>query len=204
MSSGFHFNPGHPPIRLLICVLALICLVPAAAIVRTFVVRWQAGNFLQDVVHIRVGESDLAELQRLANKYRGYAVQGSPRCDQDLCSFDFYFGNYWLWGIGLAQGTRFGGGITAQRGKITEIDLALGTGIAYSAAVVESAATPGSAPFKVGGRRATSGDVDYTMTVHLTSAASEQLRQRAYNFNLACLTELRGCNNARLLLPGAW
>ncbi len=190
-------------IRLLIWVLALICVVPVAAMARTFVVRWQAKNFLQDVVHIRVGESDFAELQRLASKYRSYAVQGSPRCDQDLCTFDFYFGNRWLWQIGLAQGTRFGGGITAQRGKITEIDLSLQTGIAYSAQVVETPATPGSTPFKVGGKRATS-DVDLTMTIHLTSAASEAVRQKAYNFNLACLTELRGCNNARLLLPGAW
>ncbi len=191
-------------IRLLIWVLALICVVPVAAMARTFVVLWQAKNFLQDVMHIRVGESDFAELQRLANKYHSYAVQGSSRCDQDLCTFDFYFGNRWLWQIGLAQGTRFGGGITAQRGKITEIDLALLTGIDCEAQVVESLGTPGSAPFKVGGRRATSGDVDYTMTIHLTSAASEQVRRKAYNFNLACLTALRGCNNARLLLPGAW
>jgi hypothetical protein len=193
-------------IRLLIWVLALICLVPAAAMARTFVVRWQAKNFLQDVMHIRVGESDLAELQRLANKYRSYAVQDSPRCDQDLCSFDFYFGNRWLWQIGLAQGTRFGGGITAQRGKITEIDLSLGTGIGNSAQVVETPVTPGSIPFKVTGKRATSQDTDYTVskTIHLTSAAPEAVRQKAYNFNLACLTDLRGCNNARLLLPGAW
>jgi hypothetical protein len=191
-------------IRLLIWVLVLICVVPAAAIVRTFVVRRQAKHFLQDVVHIRVGESNLVELQRLASKYRNYAVQDGPRCDQDHCSFDFYFGNRWLWRIRLAPGTRFGGGITAQRGKITEIDLALQTGIAYTARVVESAATPGSTPFKVNGRRATSGDVDYTITIHLTSAASELERQKAYNFNLACLTRLLGCNNARLLLPGAW
>lgn len=193
-------------IRLLICVLALICVVPAAAMARTFVVRWQASHFLQDVMHIRVGESDLIELQRLANEYRSYAVQGSPRCDRDLCSFDFYFGNRWLWRIGLAPGTRFGGGITAQRGKITEIDLSLGTGIANSAQVVETPATPGSTPFKVTGRRATSEDIDYTVskTIHLTTAASQAVRQKAYNFNLACLTSLRGCNNARMLLPGAW
>ena len=191
-------------IRLLIWVLALICVVPVAAMAQTVVVRWQARRFLQDVVHIRVGESDLADLQRLASKYRSFAVQGSPRCDQDLCSFDFYFGNRWLWRIGLAPGTRFGGGITAQRGKITEIDLSLQTGIDCSAQVVESPATPGSPPFKVNGRRATSGDVVYTMTIHLTPAASEPVRQKAYNFNLACLTELRGCNNARLLLPGPW
>jgi hypothetical protein len=191
-------------IRLLAWVLALICVVPAVAIAQTFVVRWQARHFLQDVLRIRVGESDLVELQRLASKYRSFAVQGSPRCDQDLCSFDFHFGNRWLWQIGLAPGTRFGGGITAQRGKITEIDLILQTGIAYSASVVESRATPGSTPFKVGGKRATSGDVDYAMTIHLTTAASEAVRQKAYNFNLACLTDLRGCNNARQLLPGAW
>jgi hypothetical protein len=192
-------------IRLLIWVLALICVVPVAAMARTFVVRWQAKNFLQDVMHIRVGESDFAELQRLANKYRSYAVQGSPRCDQDLCTFDFYFGNRWLWQIGLAQGTRFGGGITAQRGKIIKIDLFLQTGIAFGAQVVESPGTPGSTPFKVDGiRRATSGDVVYNVTIHLTPAASEAVRQKAYNFNLACLTALRGCNNARLLLPGAW
>jgi hypothetical protein len=191
-------------IRLLIWVLALICVVPVAAMARTFVVRWQAKNFLQDVMHIRVGESDFAELQKLANKYRSYAVQGSPRCDQDLCTFDFYFGNRWLWQIGLAPGTRFGGGITTQRGKITEIDLSLQTGIDCSAQVVESLGTPGSPAFKVDGRRATSGDVVYTMTIHLTSAASEQVRRKAYDFNLACLTKLRGCNNARLMLPGAW
>jgi hypothetical protein len=191
-------------IRLLICVLALICVVPVAAMARTFVVRWQARNFLQDVVHIRVGESDFAELQRLAYKYRSYAVQGSPSCDQYLCTFDFYFGNRWLWQIGLAQGTRFGAGITAQRGKITQIDSFLQTGIDCSVQVVESVGTPGSSAFKVDGRRATSGDVDYTMTIHLTTAAPEAVRQKAYNFNLACLTELRGCNNARMLLPGGW
>jgi hypothetical protein len=192
-------------IRSLIWVLALICVVPVAAMARTYVVRWQAKNFLQDVMHIRVGESDLAELQRLASKYRSFVVQDGPRCDQDLCSFDFDFGNRWLWRIGLAPGTRFGGGITAQTGKITEIDLSLGTGIAFSAGVVESPATPGSPPFKVTGiKRATSGDVVYTMTIHLTSAAPESVRQKSYNFNLACLTDLRGCNNARLLLPGAW
>ncbi|HEY2548660.1 MAG TPA: hypothetical protein VGI46_21475 [Candidatus Acidoferrum sp.] len=193
-------------IRLLIWVLALICVVPVAAIVRTFVVRWQARDFLQDVVHIRVGESDFAELQRLANKYRSYAVQDGPRCDQELCSFFFNFGNRWLWRIGLAPATRFGGGITAQRGKIAQIDLALQSGVAYTAQVVETLATPDSVPFKLEGRRATSGGIDYTiaMTIRLTSAAPESVRQKAYNFNLACLTELRGCNNARLLLPGAW
>ncbi|HKV24771.1 MAG TPA: hypothetical protein VJN93_09295 [Candidatus Acidoferrum sp.] len=191
-------------IRLLIWVLVLICIVPAAAMARTYVVRWQAKNFLQDVVHLRVGESDFAELQRLANKYRSYAVQGSPRCDQDLCTFDFYFGNRWLWQIGLAPGARFGSAITAQKGKITEIEVFLQTGIAYTVDVVESPATPGSIPFKLaGGKRATS-DVDLTMTIHLTSAASEQERQKAYNFNLACLTALRGCNDARQMLPGAW
>lgn len=192
-------------IRLLICLLAVICLVPVAATARTLVVRWQAKNFLQDVTHIRVGESDLAELQRLANKYRSYAVQGSPRCDQDLCTFDFYFINRWLWQIGLAQAARFGTEITAQRGKITQIDSFFQTDFGISASVVETPATPGSTPFKVGGiKRATSGDVVYNMTIHLTSAASEAERQKAYNFNLTCLTALRGCNNARLLLPGAW
>ncbi|HKV24774.1 MAG TPA: hypothetical protein VJN93_09310 [Candidatus Acidoferrum sp.] len=194
-------------IRLLIWVLLLICLVPAAAMARTLVVRWQAKNFLQDVMHIRVGESDLAELQTLASKYRGYAVQGSPRCDQDLCTFDFYFDNFWLGRIGLARGTRFGGGITALGGKIAQIELFVQSDTGCSTEVVESRGTPDSTAFKVGGiKRTTFGGVDYTitMTIHLTSAASEQERQKAYNFNLACLTALRGCNDARQMLPGAW
>jgi len=192
------------PIRILLWAMAVIFVVPAAAMAQPFVVRWQARHFLQDIMRIRVGESDLGELQRLASKYRSFAVQDGPRCDQDLCSFDFYFGNRWLWRIGLASGTRFGGAITAQTGKITKIEVFLQTGISNSAQVVETPATPGSTPFRVTGKRATSEDTDYTVskTIHLTTDASQAVRQKAYNFNLACLTALRGCNNAHLLLSG--
>jgi len=168
-------NMKKKAIRILLWTMAVICVVPAAAMAQTFVVRWQARHFLQDIMRIRVGESDLAELQRLASKYRSFAVQDGPRCDQDLCSFDFYFGNRWLWRIGLASGTRFGGEITAQRGKITKIEVFLQTGISNSAQVVETPATPGSTPFRVTGKRATSEDTDYTVskTIHLTADASQ-------------------------------
>ena len=66
-------------IRLLIWVLALICLVPVAAMARTFVVRWQAKNFLQDVMHIRVGESDLRRIAEASQQISQLRCPGQPR-----------------------------------------------------------------------------------------------------------------------------
>lgn len=189
---------------IIICSLALITAVPALAAIQAFAARFDANQFLADVKRLRVGKSSLADLNTLAVKYRSYSTPDSIECDQKLCKIFFYFGNRWLWRVGLSPASRFGGGITAREGTISEIDLALVTDSAYSASVVEVLATPNSTPYKVEGRRALSGATDFTMTVRLTSAASEELRRKAYNFNLTCLTRLDGCKNARLMLPGAW
>ena len=189
--------------RFIICSLALIIAVPALAIVQAFAARSDANQFLADVKKLRVGKSSLVDLNTLSAKYRTYATPDGIECNQKLCTVFFYFGNKWLARIGLSAASRFGGGITAQEGTISKIDLALMTDAAYSASVVEVLATPNSTPYKVEGRIATFGTTDFTLTVRLTSGASEELRRKAYNFNLSCLTKLEGCKNAREMLPGA-
>jgi hypothetical protein len=165
---------------------------------QTFATRYQAAAFLSDVRALRPGRSSFGDLVRLRQKYKRFSSVDDLACNPNLCTMYFSFDNRWLYRLRVLPASRFGGGITIRDGLVYEVNLALSTSASYSAQVVDTSA-PAAKAYTVSGRESTPGGTLIALKVHLTPAAAENLRQTAYSFNLACLTELGGCKDARAM-----
>jgi hypothetical protein len=166
-----------------------------------YYVRLCAKQFLAEVEMLRPGKSSIQDIRLLERRYRRFVVPHDSPCTDEHCEIGFSFDNQWLARIHMAPGTVFGARITATSGKISSISIGLDTPPAYFTNVKEVAGQADSTPYKLTGRRATSGSAQFSLNVELTAAVSEGIRRSAYNFNLSCLTKVGGCNDARQMLP---
>jgi len=186
----------------LICVAAgLLSLFAGFVFADSFVTRREASNFLRDVKLIRPGVSTIQELLQLRDKYHRFASAAEPGCNQDECTIYFHFYNTWLFRIHAVPPTEFGGGISARRGIVWKVDLALQSGRTYDAQVSDAALPTTIPPLEVFRRESRPGGELIGLQVRLGPGAPLEARLAAYQFNLGCLTQLGGCNDARAMLP---
>ncbi len=171
------------------------------ALADTYVTRSKASDFLRDVRELRIGKSSLADLLRLKEKYYKFASEDPAGCDRNSCRIYFSFDNRWLSRLRVVPAARLGGGVTVKHGAINEINLALASDPSYSAQVIETLATPGEPPYNVSGRRSDPNGPFIALKVRLTPDAPQDMRTKAYSFNLSCLTRVGGCKDGRAVLP---
>jgi hypothetical protein len=198
-SKGHGRIPVRKSWKLLLAVVSVLGLFAAFVVSDSILTRFEAERFLDDVRLIRPGKASLSDLVHLTEKYSRFAVKESP-CEYGKCTVFFNFYNPWLYRVHAVPPTRFGGGITARNGTVSEVDLALQSGAAYDADVVDRRDESGVPAFAIVHRESAPGVLVF-LKVSLTPAAPEEVRREAYLFNLACLTRFGGCNDAHAMLP---
>jgi len=178
----------------------LFSILLTCALGQAYRARAEGDAFLSDVRGLRVGQSTYDDVLRIQTKYKSYSSVEGNRCDRDLCDVDFLSGNKWLYELGLVPGAMFTGGVRVRGGVLTRISVGFLSAPPYGAATEEIPADPSVSPYEVHGRVYSSETYAF-ISVRITSAASEDERQKAYAYNLACLTKLGGCKNANEILP---
>jgi hypothetical protein len=176
--------------------LLLIC-----ALGQAYHARVRGTAFLSDVRRLRVGQSTYDDVLRIKTKYDGRSWSEDKACDQDQCIVNFSFDNKWLYRFGLVPGTGFIGGLTVRKGILVRIDLALQSNPKFDAMMDEIPAEPDVLVYEVGGKQLISRPAYSYVWAHITSAASQDERQKVYAFNLKCLTKWGGCKDSNELLP---
>jgi hypothetical protein len=95
----------------------------------------------------------------------------------------------------------FIGALTVRQGILVRIDLALQSNPTFDAMMEEISAEPNVLAYEVGGKQLISRPAYSYVWAHITSAASQEKRQKVYAFNLKCLTKWGGCKDSNELLP---
>jgi hypothetical protein len=179
----------------------LLSLLPIWAMGQAYRARAKGNAFLWDVRQLRVGQSTYDDVLKIRTKYEGRSWSEDKACDRDQCNVNFSFDNKWLYRFGLVPGTMFIGGLTVSRGTLVRIDLALQSNPKFDAMMEEISAEPSVLAYEVGGKELVSRPAYSFVWAHITSAASQDERDRVYAFNLKCLTKLGGCKDSNQLLP---
>lgn len=160
------------------------------------------GNtFLSDVRKLHVSQSTYADVLRIQTKYRSRSLIEGDGCNKNLCIIDFSDDNKWLYHFGLVPGARFSAGLTVKQGILVKISLSLFSNPHYDASTDETVAEPSVSSYQIGGKKLISGRAYSYVWARITTAATSDEREKAYAFNLACLTKLGGCKNSNEILP---
>jgi hypothetical protein len=178
----------------------LLLILLACALV-AYHARAMAHGFLSDVRNLRIGQSTLDDVLRIRTNYESRSTVESNGCDQILCILDFAFDNRWLFHFGLAPGSMFTGSLTVRRGMLVRVRISLLSNPQNDAATEEVPAAPDLSAYEVGGKKFNLSHTYSYVWVRITSAATSDERQKAYAFNLACLTKWGGCKDSNELLP---
>ncbi len=180
---------------------AAICLaLLAVAFAQAYRARAFGNEFLADVRNRRVGQSTYQDVLRVQAKYRSRSSSEPGDCDQNLCDMAFSGGNERLYRLGLVPGAKFIGSLRVQQGLLVEIGVSYQANShfnAYTEETIDSAVNP----YQVGGKRGSSPPAYSYVWARITSAAAPAQREKAYAYNLACLTKLGGCKDANKILP---
>ena len=179
----------------------LLSLLLVCALGQAYRARARGNAFLSDLRQLRVGQSMLDDVLRIKTKYQGRSWSEDKVCGQDQCIVNFSFDNKWLYRFGLVPGTGFIGGLTVSKGILVRIDLALQSNPKFDAIMDEIPAEPNVPAYTVGGKELVSRPAYSYVWAHITSAASQDERDRVYAFNLKCLTKLGGRKDSNELLP---
>jgi hypothetical protein len=179
----------------------LFSILLACALGQAYRARANGDEFLSDVRKLRVGQSTYDNVLRIQTNYKSRSSVEGNGCDRNLCILDFSFENRWLYHFGLVPGSRFTGSLTVRRGILVKVSLSLLSNPRYDAATEETLADPNVSAYEVGGKKFNMGQAYSYVWAHITSDASEDQREKAYAFNLACLTKWGGCKDGNELLP---
>jgi hypothetical protein len=174
------------------------------------VVKTQAESLLRDLTSLRVGVSGEAEVRRLVQRHRSYAVD--QRRDDHRLYTEFRIENRWLSTLRLEPPASFIASVNVQDGKVIRIfaglfpEMDIYPTFGASAGMVEEDLetsrrhehepfhyyypTPVGKPY---------------LRLQLDSAASEIQRKHAFDFSFRCLTKPGwGCDLSSDYLATAW
>lgn len=173
----------------------------SAAFAQAYRAREFGNEFLSDARNLRVGQSTYEDVLRIRAKYRSRSLNDLGSCDQNSCETGFSGGNKWLYHLGLVPGAVFIGGLTVRQGVLVKISATYACNPGYDANTEETVGGSPVSAYEVRHKQAVSALVYKSIWVHITSAATPAQRERAYAYNLSCLTKLGGCKDANEILP---
>lgn len=174
----------------------------------------RAGRFLREFVALEPESATLEQVTALIRKYGAHWVNVTYRRDEISggimierrgsidgmlgTQFEFEFTNRSMALLQLAPSASFSGAVFVTGGRVIFRMVGFSSGrerTYFVAHVAEDNVT-------------TLGKEGYSMRlepyktlIHLTPSASKSLRERAYGFNLTCLSKIGGCKDARDVLP---
>ncbi len=162
--------------------------------------RKDAERLLSDLRGLRVGESSLEEVGRIANAHHRYLVASTSKCDGDTCYFDFLYYNSPLSRLGISSRVAFGVRVQVFRRQVDVIilDMHCGTRPQFFGVYVMEAtqgSSPDQGPFVISNVRR---EVTW---VRLTREASQAQRDKAFSLSLGCFTHVGRCRTKGELLP---
>jgi hypothetical protein len=194
-----------------IVVFLLLC----TAGVGTSVIRQKrtAQSFFSEAIALRLQTTSDAQVRQLAVRY---GKQSNSLCTSENCSYFFSFDNGWLHHLHVAPYTRLTCTLTTTNGVLVSrrVDLVSGNPLGPYGAFVDERLSLHTAiekhhslrglhePFDVS--RETAGqnsNIRWRVYVNLTPSATQAEHRIAYDLDLGCLSRIRGCEDARALLP---
>lgn len=156
----------------------------------------QAEAYLVQAKALELHVPYAVALARLRAIHLNPAQEGDCKTE---CELDVRFVNSWQHMLRLAPATGLEGRLLFREGKLVEKITALGYGTCCLAYVEEYQSEASSAylPRDADGRPAKA-------VIHLAASDRSDFRQRAYDFNLSCISKITGCKRSEDLLPQVW
>jgi hypothetical protein len=186
--------------------------------------RRKAKHLLAEVQDPRWASATFEDARNLSEKYGGHAVghgldaaltpEDYPTnfgCNKSRCRFSIAISNTPLFQLHLAPRTRLFAGLQVDGDRVTSTAVGLmslkpekGEELVDVANEFCYPCYDGQQPYSAGFSWDYRSQRPMALMVHLTPASTAAQRRSAYDLNLACLTTLGGCNDARALLPELW
>jgi hypothetical protein len=205
--------------RKLILVATILPLVLAAGM--CLYVKWQAQQtrknaeiLLGELQQLRVGESTLGDLQRVAaGSQRRFLAKGTdPFCQERWCTytFSYYTTNLgrlalwrlYLWRIHLTPApVAFVATLIADGDRLARIEILLSSDVkTKSLSATLDDEVPVVSPVSQSYLRQNQPS---HVSIYVKPEATPAERQGAYSFNMSCMDKLGGCGKTAELLPNA-
>ena len=184
-----------------LAVLSVLVLAVIAAVVTHQPTR-NAQRFMKDLMHLEVGKSSFTDALDLSKRYGGieWKVNDSPeKCTPERCYLAFPFENTWLHRLHLAPRIVLMAIVGVENGQVRS--RLVGFASATRTPSIEVFANERLAFSSGEAYRIVSYSAVPRLGIELTPLATSDQRQRAYAFNLSCLSKIGGCGDAGELLP---
>ena len=204
-----------------LCALLLLAVIYATGSVLKIIYvlnARRAENILQDVRILRVEESTTGDVQRSVRKYGGDECRGcsvSPGCPSPDMSYYVAATNVPLNSLAMRFprlwfATRPRGVVAEfllKEGRLCYLDFSVGNYVARHDWPLD--VTGIMIPEGVGFPPSSDGTLEaggkvYKLDAYVTPDAPLEDRQKAFAFDLSCLSRFDGCRTACELLPSAW
>jgi hypothetical protein len=167
----------------------------------------RAALFVSEMSKIEPGVSTFQDLSRLSSQFEANRDNLVQLCDKQACQVSFTFENRPLVRLHLAPFTHLAGWVKVENDKVVNLGLAYRVDeereLSSSATVLEFPASPDRKGFVVTKSDVAGGKPPFTV-VRLSSDATARQRAIAFDFDLSCLSRLRGCADAKVLSPSVW
>lgn len=160
----------------------------------------RAHELLLQGQRLRINNSSLGDVMKISERF----PKPSTRCIGDECQIVVTVDNsrlprWWRGEVGT-----FGAAFTTKKGTLVEVEyaLALGYGAKRPSVEVRERDHWDEIPAPAYVFKHLNKDGEPVMaTVYLTATAQTQGKNPYYDFNFACLSRFRGCQNVNALLP---
>jgi len=191
-------------VMVLVALVCLACVGVVAAIASAWLAQRDAKRCLHDVLMLRVGESSFQDVMRMARPYASHRLTYPPACGPEECELTFTFQNKWPAKLRLAPLVGLMIKVVVSKGTMQSLGANLleydDSQLMFEARVSESSKEAMNVPEAF---RFACPDPSGVF-VSLTPNATMEERQRAFDFNLDCLSKLGGCNGASEYVPPMW
>lgn len=194
---------SRKPHRLWAAFIGLTAVLAASIIIGVLLFRpvTRAHELLAQSMTLQVGRSGFGDVQTVA---RRFGITPGNDCTLDDCQLVVTVDNSLLPNWWRRSGATFGASFLVEKGILVEREYALAIGVGPNRPFAEVRErehwreTP--EPVDV---QTSSNDADpkWRATVHLTTAAPPEVRNRYLSFDLKCLSRFGGCKDAEQLLP---
>lgn len=201
-----------------IAILCLSAAIVVGSIYRARLVQENAEKFLEELKTLNIETMTFQEVARFAQKHRGFVPDRAPSCSEQKCDYDFVFENKPLSSLRLAPYTRLGATISVGNSHVSRISSGLFSRVpdlpqgqpyleVYLAEWRRGLGVPTPSAQASGVSVWPNFDVRHKLWrtgTDLWPQASRSVRDQAYDFNLSCLSRLRGCRTFGDLMKSPW
>ena len=194
----------------IIAAVSLLLVVLVACISQAYVARWRAEHCLAMLERIQVGVTKRDALLEMFRPFRGNM---SEEPDADQRSLGLNFDNHGLVSLRVAPYTEFRVSITFKDDVVVEkqareFQARLGCGARVDEKIRGFGSRSGTAPNDYPNHIVRSAPPGFPgpvrhVSVEDDNTLGESQRRTDWRFNLSCMTQLNGCNDARRMLPDA-